>query len=77
MSDEIGPDAEQLARWVRRLRHPDATRRVYAAMRLTAPGLDLACVMPALREALLDADAEVRKLAAFVLGRVGKERDAA
>jgi HEAT repeat protein len=77
MSDVTGPDGEQIAKWVRRLRGEDDARRVHAAMRLAAPGLDLAAVVPSLQEALLDADPQVRKLAAYVLGRVGKEREAA
>jgi hypothetical protein len=71
------PDPDQIAKWVRRLRGADDARRVHAAMRLAAPGTDLTAVLPALQDALLDADPQVRKLAAYVLGRVGKEREAA
>ncbi|MFO0844835.1 MAG: hypothetical protein U0797_20960 [Gemmataceae bacterium] len=77
MSDVTGPDAERIARWVRRLRGDDDARRVHAAMRLAAPGLDLTAVLPDLRAALLDADPQVRKLAAYVLGSAGQQREAA
>ncbi len=76
MRDRLDSDGERITRWVRRLSGGDEARRVHAAMRLSSPGLDLSPVMPALQEALRDADPQVRKLAAYVLGQVGKERDA-
>ncbi|MFO0879614.1 MAG: hypothetical protein U0840_19895 [Gemmataceae bacterium] len=67
----------QLARWVRRLRDTHETRRVQAALRLTAPGLDLTEVLPELQAALADEDPHVRKLVAWVLERHSAHRQAA
>src|SRR5262245_23968089 len=69
MSEANAPGEEGLSRWVRRLRHPDEARRVHAAMRLTAPGVDASALTPALRELLADPDPHVRRLADWVLRR--------
>ncbi len=77
MSNEFEAELDQLPIWVRRLYSDDEAQRVYAAMRLTSLGVDLTPVVPQLQEALQDSDAQIRKLAAYVLAHVGRARDAA
>lgn len=75
MNENLEPG--QLSEWVRRLRDGNETRRVHAALRLTAPGLDLTEVLGELRAGLEDEDPQVRKLVSWILGRIGKDRQAA
>lgn len=65
-------EADVAGKWLRRLRRGDAAVRALAAMRLTASGVDLGPVMEELRAAVGDADAEVARLAAWVLARAGR-----
>jgi len=69
--------AEKLDRLLRRLYCPDEAVRVHAAFRLTGSGVDAEAVRPALEAALRDSDAHVRRLAAWVLARLGQARHAA
>ena len=69
--------AERLDRLLRRLHSPDEAVRVYAALRLTGAGVDAEAVRPALEAALGDVDPHVRRLAAWVLSRLGQARRAA
>jgi hypothetical protein len=68
MSETTRPE-ERTIKWLRQLRGADEVVRAHAAMRLTTPGLDAEAARAGLREALQDADAEVRRLAAWVLAR--------
>lgn len=69
---ETTRSAEQMGRWLRQLRGPDDLLRTHAALRLTGPGIDVEAVRLAMREALQDENAEVRRLAVWVLGRLGQ-----
>ena len=69
--------AEKVDRLLRRLHAPDKVVRVHAALRLTGPGVDVGAVRPVLEAALADADPHVRRLAAWVLSRLGQTRQAA
>jgi hypothetical protein len=66
----IPVNSRKLAKWLDRLRSPDEARRIHAAIRLTTPGLDVRDAVPVLEAALSDPDAEVGKLAAWVLARI-------
>jgi len=61
---------ERLDRLMGRLRSHDDAIRIHAALRLTGPGIDPTRARPALTDALNDADAEVRRLAAWALARL-------
>jgi HEAT repeat protein len=69
-----GPPAGELAR---RLRSADVVVRLHAAVALTERGAEAAEAVPALRAALRDEDAQVRRLAAWVLGHTGGAEAAA
>lgn len=77
MSEPTRPSPERLQKWLRRLRAPDEVLRTHAAMRLTTPGIDVSEAVPALQQALADADPEVRRLAGWVLARLPAARRAA
>src|SRR5262245_43459529 len=68
---------KKLDRLVRRLHSPDEVVRVHAAQRLTASDVDEDAVRPALVAALTDPDPQVRKLAGWVLERLGPSSHAA
>lgn len=76
MSDKT-LSAEKLDRLLSRLHAPDEAVRVHAALRLTGTGVEAERVRPTLEAALGDADPHVRRLAAWVLSRLGGKRLAA
>ena len=59
------------------LRSTDAAVRVYAAVCLTGPGVDARLVRPELEQALADPNPHVRRLAAWVLGRLSPRKRSA
>jgi HEAT repeat protein len=76
MSDKA-LSAEKHDRLLAQLHAPDEAVRVCAALRLTGAGVDAERVRPTLETALCDPDAHVRRLAAWVLARLGLPRHAA
>lgn len=60
-----------LARMARRLRADDLAVRVHAAIVLSELGQSANAIEPDLIEALNDADADIVRIAAWVLGYVG------
>ena len=70
MSEPRNLSLEQHQSLLFRLRCADELVRVQAAMRLSGSGVDPAVVRPELEAALADADAHVRRLAAWVLARL-------
>lgn len=65
------PAEDRVEKQLRRLRSDDEAVRIHAAMRLAGPGLEVARVRAGLTEALNDPQEPVRKLAAWVLARLG------
>jgi HEAT repeat protein len=59
--------------WVAQLHSPDSAERLHAAHELGARKAEAATVVPALTEALKDADGFVRKEAAHSLSKIGPE----
>ncbi len=72
MSEPRKLSLEQHQNLLSRLRCADELVRVQAAMRLSGSGVDGSVVRPELEVALTDADAHVRKLAAWVLARLAQ-----
>lgn len=71
MHDQSKLADDRLQRWLRQLHSPDEDTRTRAALRLTTTEVDTHAIIPALQQALLDFDPEVRKLAAWCLARLG------
>jgi hypothetical protein len=69
--------AEKHERLLRRLRSPDESVRVHAAVRLTASDVDADRVRAALEQARDDPAPHVGRLAAWVLERLPPTRQAA
>jgi uncharacterized membrane protein len=69
--------ADKVERLLNRLHSPEEAKRVHAALRLAGPGVDAEQIRPALEAARADADPHVRRLADWILERLGASRPAA